>query len=121
VMSNNLAELKQILATIPTGPSGKRKFDQAYKSRVVQLYKQGLASSSEITKELGLSTSTLSDWVKPRRRSSQSIARNKFKEIKVLADLPLQGSLLEIHFPNKVVIRNVDWGNVEKMILAVGL
>lgn len=121
-MSNQLAHLKKQLENIPKTPSGKRKFDRMFRAKVIQCYKEGLAGHTQITKELKLSTSTLTNWMKGRKRLPKTLLKNKFKKIKIIEDIQIQQqqvSNVEIHLPNKVIIKNVDWGYVEKMIYGV--
>ena len=122
-MSNQIAYLKKQLKTIPKTPSGKRVFDYAFKEKVINCYKNGLAGHTEITKELELSTSTLTNWMNGRKMLPKTVLKNKFKKIKIIEDVQIDQQVLnvEIHLPNKVIIKNVDWGYVEKMIYGVRL
>lgn len=122
-MSNQLAHLKKQLENIPKTPSGKRIFDRAFREKVIQYYEQGLAGHTQITKELELSTSTLTNWMNGRKKLPKTVLKNKFKKIKIIEDVQVhqQVSNVEIHLPNKVIIKNVDWGYVEKMIYGVRL
>lgn len=121
-MSNQLAQLKQQLESIPKTPSGKRKFDRVFRAKVIQCYKQGLVGHTQITKELKLSSSTLTNWMKGRKKLPKNVIKNKFKRIKITNDIQevhQQVSNIEIHLPNKIIIKNVDWGYVEKIIYQV--
>ncbi len=122
-MSNQLTDLKKQLESIPKTPSGKRKFDRVFREKVIQCYKQGLAGYTQITKELALSTSTLANWMNSRKQLPKAVIKNKFKKIKIIEDIQVhqQISNVEIHLPNKVIIKNVDWGYVEKMIYGIRL
>lgn len=122
-MSNQLAHLKKQLVSIPKTPSGKRKFDRVFREKVIQCYKQGLVGHTQITKELELSTSTLTNWMNGRKKLPKAVVKNKFRKIEIIEDIQVhqQISNVEIHLPNKVIIKNVDWGYVEKMIYGVRL
>ena len=118
-MSNQLAHLKKQLESISKTSSGKRKFDRVFRAKVIQCYQQGLAGHTQITKELKLSSSTLTNWMNGRKKLPKTVIKNKFKKIKIINDIQeviQQVSNIEIHLPNKVIIKNVDWGYVEKMI-----
>lgn len=123
-MSIQLAYLKKQLESIPKTPSGKRKFDRLFRAKVIECYKQGLVGHTQITKELRLSSSTLTNWMKGIKKLQKTVVKNKFKKVKIINDIQevhQQVSNIEIHLPNKIIIKNVDWGYVEKMICQVSV
>lgn len=128
-MLSQLEELKKEAKSLPRNARGKRKFSAEFREKVVHCYHQKIGNVSHIAGVLEMSPSLLSLWIKKDKRSkngSNSSSPSRFKQIKVtqgLSERSLEERSLsaEIHLPNRVVIRNVDWGFVERLVYGGGL